>query len=81
MTTPVAPSTAVDPLPGPRVTATEAGSRLPSTSESFASTSTATAASRVVVAASSSAAGGSFTAVTVTVTTAVSHNPPVSHTW
>ena len=56
------------PFVGPPVTVTPAGTKLPSTSESLAKTSTTTAISSSVLAASFTAVGGSFTEPTVTVT-------------
>ncbi len=52
----------------------------PSGSVSLASTSVTTALSSAVTTVSSLAVGKSFTGFTVTVTVAVSHKPPSSHT-
>ena len=68
------------PLPGARVTTTEAGTSAPSLSRSFSSTCTFTATSSSVVAASSDASGGSFDAATSMIARAFAHAPLPSHT-
>ena len=78
--------TLVEPLAGPLVTVTDAGSSPSSTSESLPSTSTVTDESSSTVSESSTASGASLTEFTVMSTVAVEHCGPtgtgvVSHTW
>ena len=75
------PFTTTEPLVGPEITVTLAGSMVPSRSVSLAVTAMTTGVSSSVVALSSLATGRSFTSVTVMVTTAISQSRSVSQTW